>query len=79
MCLNGPRSKVRFGKHLSDTFPFSYIWKQGDFLSPLLFKFALEYVISRVQINHDGFKLNGTLQLLVNADDATILVEAYIL
>jgi hypothetical protein len=43
--------------------------KQGVALSSLLFNFALEYDIRRVQINQDGLKLNETHPLLVYADN----------
>jgi hypothetical protein len=41
MCLNETYSKVRIGKHLSDSFPIQNGIKQGDVLSSLLFNFAL--------------------------------------
>jgi hypothetical protein len=72
MCLNETYIKVRIGKHLSDSFPIQNGLKEGDAVSPMLFKFALEYA-RKVQENQVGLKLIWTHQLLFYADDVNLL------
>jgi hypothetical protein len=48
--------------------------KQGDALSLMFFNFVLEYAVRTVQVNQNGFILNGTHNLLVY-----LMMEAYML
>jgi hypothetical protein len=64
---------------LLDTFPIQYILKQGEALSPLLFSFALEYAIRKVQEYQMELKLNRAFPLLAYDDNVNILGDTYIL
>ena len=76
MCLTEMYNRVQVGKNLPDMFPIRNGLKPGDALSPLLFNFALECTIRRVQVNQDCLKLNDTHQLLVYADGVNRLGES---
>jgi hypothetical protein len=61
---------------LPDNLPIQNGLKQGDALSPLIFKFVFEYAIRKVQENQVGLILNEAHQLLVYADDVNLLGDS---
>jgi hypothetical protein len=73
MCLNETYSKACIGKYLCESFLIPNVLKYDSTLSPLLFTFALEYVIRKVPKHQVGMKLNGAPQLLAYADDVNRL------
>jgi Reverse transcriptase (RNA-dependent DNA polymerase). len=57
---------------LSSSFPVGNGLKQGDALSPVLYKFALEYAIREVHETRLGLDMYGNYQVLAYADDANL-------
>jgi hypothetical protein len=73
--FNETYSKTRTGKCLAHNFPIQNGLIQEDALSSLLFNFALQYAITKIQENQVRLKLNGTHQMLVYGDDVNLQGE----
>ena len=72
-CLDATQSKVRIKNLLASGSPIENDLKQSDALSPLLFNFALEYAIRKVQETTLELDINGTHQVLAYADDVNLI------
>jgi len=72
MCLTGLLIRVQ-ARICVTHFPLGMVGNKEVLLSPLLFYFALEYVIRREQVKQEDLKLNGTHQFLVYIDHINIL------
>lgn len=59
--------------HFSDIFLTQTGVRQGEALSPLLFNFALEHTIVKVQGSQVEMTFNETYQLMVRAADDNFL------
>jgi hypothetical protein len=57
MCLNETYSKVHIRKYFSGMLPIQNGLKQGDILSPLLFNFALQCAIRKIQKKPGGTEI----------------------
>jgi len=58
-------SSAQLDKLSFDTLPSGNGLEQGEVLTPLLFNFALHYVITRIQINKGGLILSDTYNFSV--------------
>ena len=57
----------------SSSFSIEDFLKQGDALSPLLFNFALEYAIRKVQETNLGYDMNSSHQVLTYEDNVNLM------
>jgi hypothetical protein len=73
MCQNKVYSRVRIDKHICLTCFLLGMFRNKMFCRHCLFNFALDYAIRRVHISQYGLKVSSKHQLLVYADDVSVL------
>jgi len=70
--------KIKVGNMKSDPVTVKSGLRQGDSISPILFKLVLEKVMREIKIEpHKGIKLrNSAIPLLAYADDIVLMDES---
>ena len=71
------KNKVRIANYLFSSFPNDNGLKQVDTLSSLLFNFALEFVIWKVQETNLELNMNGTNQVFAYGDDVNLIGDNF--
>ena len=74
-CLDGTQCKVRIGNYLSSSFPIENSLKEGDALLPLLFNFAQEYAIRKLQETNLGLDMNGIHLVLTYTENVNLIIN----
>ena len=73
MSVNETWSEGRNVRYLSDVYRSKFCVKQEDVSALFGLKCAVVYGIGEVRANEKGLQLNGTLEILLCANDDTIL------
>jgi hypothetical protein len=77
--LNESFDRVRVGKHLSDRFRIKNCLKQGDALSPLLFKFELDMPLGVLRLTRRACNRTVHISLQFSLMMFTYRVKEYTL
>ena len=75
MCMEGSHNIIKIDGQLSEPFTVLNGLRQGDALSPVLFNFALEWVMRKIQEIPRIFTARGMKLILAYADDIDIISD----
>lgn len=73
MTIGETQNVVKIQGKLSGTFDTRRGLKQGDALSTKLYNICLESIVRNIELYPNGTIINGTLQIMVYADDVVLV------
>ena len=76
MCLCANSGIVRICKYLSYTFPIEKCLKKIRSIKTIALDFAIQYAITAVRANQEGFNFKSTHQLPISADNISMVGES---